>query len=253
MAITRIDKESAVLRFKSLPSTNDYVRHHIGRGLEPGTVVVAEQQTSGRGRGTNKWTSPPGVGLYFSFYITPEIQPHHLGLFSLAVSVAVANAISTLAGVKVSLKWPNDIFFRDRKIGGILLESVINSGKVEHLIVGIGLNLNNRPDQLPCENAGSIFSITGLRLNKNIVLSRLLVSLNNLFHIVSRQKNWTTTTRNNWLELCHHNMKKVRIFGDDFEFEGRFVGLSDIGEALVLREDEQIQAVAFGRFSLREV
>lgn len=136
-----------------IESTNDEARKDIisGRGLS-GKIYIAEYQTKGRGRGVNKWVCLKGEGLLFSLVLDPDVAPEYWYRMSLAVGLAIVDVIHEL-GLDAMLKWPNDIYVGDKKLGGILIENVD-----DFLIVGVGLNLNVR--EFPEEVRGRATSLT---------------------------------------------------------------------------------------------
>jgi BirA family biotin operon repressor/biotin-[acetyl-CoA-carboxylase] ligase len=127
--------------FETLPSTNQTLWNLIDQGAEPGTVVIATQQTSGRGQWGRQWSSPPG-GLYLSVAIAPNLpvqQSYHLTLCS-AWGIAMALREH---GIPVGLKWPNDLMLCGRKLGGILTETKVQQGRITKAVVGVGINWAN--------------------------------------------------------------------------------------------------------------
>ncbi|WP_213452721.1 biotin--[acetyl-CoA-carboxylase] ligase [Rhizomonospora bruguierae] len=158
---TRLDLRAAT------GSTNADAAAAARAGEPEGLVVVAEQQTAGRGRQGRQWTSPPRAGLAVSVLLRPAVahperawpavDPARFGWLPLLAGVALAEAVSRLAEVEAALKWPNDLLIAERKCGGILAEAV-----GEGVVVGIGLNVTLRADELP-ETAGAV-PATSLRL-----------------------------------------------------------------------------------------
>jgi BirA family transcriptional regulator, biotin operon repressor / biotin---[acetyl-CoA-carboxylase] ligase len=244
---------SEILKFKSLPSTNEFLKQRLNDYAE-GTVIVADHQSRGRGRGENCWLSREGEGLYFSILLKPNIAPKYLGMLSLAAAVATANAMSSLTASVVNLKWPNDVILNNKKIAGILLESQSVAQKIEYVILGIGLNLAQTKDSWPKDmvnKAGSIYSETGLLLNKVNTLNSIINSLELVYSLIHKQSNWPSVIRKNWELLCGHFEKPVCILNKD-RIKGKFIGLSEFGEAIVETVDGE-QKYSIGEFSLREV
>ncbi len=134
-----------IIRLEVTESTNSTGLELGERGATPGTVVVARAQTLGRGRLSRFWLSRPGMGLYFSLILRPELEPEDLSKITLAAGLAVAKAVEELYRIEPKIKWPNDLLLNGRKFGGILTET----GSVSHLpeapnplvVVGVGLNL----------------------------------------------------------------------------------------------------------------
>jgi len=122
-------------------STNVALLRLSKEGALEGTVMVAEAQTAGRGRIGKPWFSPPGVNLHLSVLLKPPIRLEEARLFTLIGSLAVADAVEA-QGAKAQVKWPNDVLVADKKIAGVLAEVQVRDGRVEHLILGVGVNLN---------------------------------------------------------------------------------------------------------------
>ena len=129
--------------FETLDSTNDLAKALAVQGAPEGTVVVAEAQTSGRGRLGREWDSPPGVGLYVSLVLRPMLPPMELPQITLTTAVAVVRAVRRVAGLAPGIKWPNDLLLNGKKLGGILTEMETESDRIRHVVVGLGLNVNN--------------------------------------------------------------------------------------------------------------
>ncbi|MEV5902810.1 biotin--[acetyl-CoA-carboxylase] ligase [Streptomyces sp. NPDC052127] len=148
-----------------------------GRAVE-GAVLVAEEQTSGRGRLDRRWTAPPRSGLFFSVLLTPsEVPVARWGWLPLLTGVAVATGLSRAAGVDTALKWPNDLLVtvggEERKAGGILAE---RAGR-DAVVVGVGLNVSLRADELPVPQAGSLALAGAQNTDRDPLLRGVLRSL----------------------------------------------------------------------------
>ena len=134
--------------FEELGSTNDRARELAEEGAEHGEVVIAEAQTAGRGRRGRAWLSPPRKNLYFSIVLRPELPPARAPELTLVASVAICEALRQ-AGVAAGIKWPNDLLASGRKIGGILTELAAEPDRVSWAVLGVGLNVNARPEDFP--------------------------------------------------------------------------------------------------------
>src|SRR5215216_1016100 len=113
-----------IVRFQSLPSTNTELARLASEGAEEGVSIVAEEQTAGRGRLQRRWSSPKGAGLYFSILLRPKMAQEHWSLITFAAALAVGDALSEACGLNTDIKWPNDLLSGERKICGILAESL---------------------------------------------------------------------------------------------------------------------------------
>jgi BirA family biotin operon repressor/biotin-[acetyl-CoA-carboxylase] ligase len=160
-------------------STNDLARRLAVAGAPTGTLVLAEEQRAGRGRGLNAWSSPPGVGLWASLVVR-GLTPTDVGLLPIRVAVAVADALDPWAGDRLRVKWPNDLIIDDRKLGGILCEASWEGHRLDHVIVGIGVNLLQAPNEFPDalrDSATSLRAAIGRSLSRFDVATALLGAL----------------------------------------------------------------------------
>lgn len=127
---------------QEVESTNDEAAGLAGRGEAEGAIVIAEAQRRGRGRMGRWWQSPRGLGLYLSVILRPTIPPHGAAVLTLMGAVAGAEAIERMTGLIVALKWPNDLIVHGRKVGGVLGEMASEDSRLLHVILGIGINVN---------------------------------------------------------------------------------------------------------------
>ena len=140
----------------STGSTNDVAARLADAGAAEGTTVVAQAQSSGRGRHGRSWFSPADAGLYVSIVLRPSASAT---LLTLAAGVAIAEAVRATTGLPAEIKWPNDVVIGPRKLAGILAEGAAQAGAVQHVILGFGLNV--QPAAYPSEMASRITSIEG--------------------------------------------------------------------------------------------
>lgn len=140
-------------------STNHWARLLANQGEAEGAVFVAETQTQGKGRLGRSWVSAPGLGLWISLILRPRISPAELAVITVITAVAAAQAIKTVSGIQVQIKWPNDLVYQDRKLGGILAELKGEMDWVHYLILGIGMNINHETADFPGELAEKVTSL----------------------------------------------------------------------------------------------
>jgi BirA family biotin operon repressor/biotin-[acetyl-CoA-carboxylase] ligase len=172
-------------RIEHLPqvgSTNDRARELAAAGEPEGLVVVADEQTLGRGRGGRVWHSAPGLGLYVSVVLRPRIPPAGIPRISLVAAVAGADALREASGLPVRIKWPNDLVRidpqgRKRKLGGVLTEGRAGIDGVRDVVVGMGINVNHAPEDFPPELRGRATSLRaemGRPIGRSEVLKQVL-------------------------------------------------------------------------------
>lgn len=171
----QLSNDRQIIRLEETESTNSYLRDLLkSQHLEEGSVVVADFQTAGRGQVGNSWYSDKGDNLLFSLLIYPTgIPANEQFIISRMVSLAIKNTLDQFAD-DIRIKWPNDIYWKERKIAGILIENSLQGKIIENSIIGIGLNLNQQifPVELP--NPVSLRQITATEQDKNYILDLLL-------------------------------------------------------------------------------
>lgn len=160
-------------------STQNVVRAAVLHGQAEGLVVVAGQQTAGKGRLGRDWWSPAAGGLYVSLLLRPRIAPDKLAWLTMIVSLSAAEAIETVCGVSPDLKWPNDLTWQGRKLAGVLAEASFADGQISYVIAGIGLNLEMDFSQRPelAQRAVSLHAITGQPMPVEPLLLALLARI----------------------------------------------------------------------------
>jgi len=175
------DKEMAdkIIVHKTLPSTSQTAKMLALDGAEHGTVILSECQTLGRGRLGRSFFSPANTGIYMSIILRPKLAVTNSVLITTAVSVAICNAIETITGIHAQIKWVNDIFVNNKKVCGILTEAVTDfeSGNVEFIVIGIGLNFNTTISDFPTEIqdiAGSLYDEKPNGISRNQLIAEII-------------------------------------------------------------------------------
>lgn len=160
--------------YASVGSTNDVARRLASSGAEPGTVVLAERQVTGRGRAGRPWESPPGVGIWLSMIVSSPPDAAAAGLLPLRVGNAVARALDRcIAPSRVGVKWPNDLLVGGLKLGGILCEGAWVGSAQAPVVVGVGLNALQREEDLPPHLSGLA---TSVRIAADRPVERLMIA-----------------------------------------------------------------------------
>ena len=161
-------------------STNRWLRDHLTGGQTPCEVVWADYQTAGRGQGTNRWESERGKNLTFSILLHPvDLPANRQFLLSMQVSLAICEALSEHIG-DLSIKWPNDIYWRNAKIAGILIENRLQGSVIRDSIVGVGLNVNQRQFMSDAPNPISLWQICEHETDREQLLKDILAALDRL-------------------------------------------------------------------------
>lgn len=241
--------------FNRITSTNDFLKRMARRGAETGTLVLADQQTAGRGRLGRLWESPAGIGLWFSMILRPDLQLRQAGALPLAVAVVVAEALSAVCAASFNVKWPNDILANNRKVCGILCESQFSpngtapnsSEKLDYVIAGIGINVNQRPRDFHAdwrERATSLAVAAGHPLNRQQVLVTLVQHLDRALYGNLPQALPELLAR--WRALCPEVGKPITLQQSHTTVTGIFEDIGAGGELILRLVNEQRRAYSAG-------
>jgi BirA family biotin operon repressor/biotin-[acetyl-CoA-carboxylase] ligase len=245
--------------FNRITSTNDFLKRLARRGAEAGTLVLADQQTAGRGRLGRSWQSPPGVGLWLSFILRPELSLESAGALPLAISVVAAETLSVICGEPFAVKWPNDILANNRKVCGILCETQISpatgfasdSNKLDYIVAGIGINVNQRTRDFNSDwrrRATSLATIIGHPLDRQNVLATLVQHLDKALFVNLPQKMPAFLAQ--WRTLCPELGKPIILQQAKTKITGIFDNIGEGGELILRLANGQRQAYSAGEVSL---
>jgi BirA family biotin operon repressor/biotin-[acetyl-CoA-carboxylase] ligase len=157
-------------------STNDEAQRLAAAGAAHGTVVTADEQHAGRGRQGRRWHSPAGENLYLSCVLRPELAPAAATAITLAAGLGVADAVQR-AGAPAALKWPNDVLAGGRKLAGILTEMSTRGERVQHIVVGIGVNLASRSFPPELGDVATSLALLGVPVERERFVAQLLSEL----------------------------------------------------------------------------
>ena len=237
----------------SVDSTNNAAKQLAAAGAPAGTCILAEQQTGGRGRMGRSFASPPGMGIYLSIILRPDAKPEQLMHLSACAAEAFAEAIESETGLKVGIKWVNDLVAGGRKLCGILTELSVEmeSGRAEYAVIGVGVNCCQRPGDFPpelSEIAASVAMQTGVDPDRNALaaaLIRAVAELNDT--LLSGQADWIARYRARCVTLG----KPVRVLWPDGAREAVAVDLSDSASLQVEYPDGSRAWVSSGEVSVR--
>ena len=246
-------RRGTVRVFDSIDSTNTYLKREAMSGAPDRLCAVANAQTAGRGRSGRAFLSAPDCGVYLSILLRPKCAPAACATLTAHAAVAVCRAIETVCGASPSIKWTNDILLGGRKICGILTELSLEgeSGAVDSVVIGIGINANNAPDDFPPELqgiAGSIRTAAGIRVDRAALAAALITELDAMTDA------WSEDPRA-YLEpyraLCLTVGKDVRILRGDTQTTAFAEAVTEDFALLVRYPDGTREALTGGEVSVR--
>jgi len=236
----------AMLYFRELTSTNDIAKELALRGFREGTAIVAETQTTGKGRFKRQWKSPER-GLWFSIILKPKVQPKHAPKLTLLASVAVAKTVNELYGLETEIKWPNDVLVNKKKVCGILTESQIKGETLDFAVLGIGVNADFDVEALPTplrETATTLREELGKEIERETLLRELLGEIESYYEVF--QKAEFDSILKDWRRLAGFLGRYVKIENEAEAIEGWAIDVDNDGALIVRLRDKTLRRVTSG-------
>lgn len=234
-----------VVDLKQTESTNIVAAKLAEEGEPEGTLVVADLQTGGKGRRGRSWFSPAGTGIWMSLILRPHLPMAQAPQLTLVTAVAVSLALTELTGEKAGIKWPNDILFGDRKCCGILLEMNMESEEIKYVIVGIGMNVNQKQGDFPEElqtKAASLFTICGKQFKRAEVIQRILEQFEFLYDRYLEEGGFAPV-RNEWKRQSITLGKQVFAQTPRGNLSGIAIDIDEMGALIIQNEDGVLQKI----------
>jgi len=229
--------------FDYLASTMDLAMQLGMRGSAAGTLVLAESQTKGRGRLGRSWSSPKYKGLYLSLLLRPGILPAASPILTLLSAVSICEAIKKVTALEPQIKWPNDVLIHNKKVAGILTEMNAEADKVNFVVIGIGLNVNNDKKSLVAQ-ATSLKEQAGAALDRLILLQELLRRIENNYFLL--EDKGARFIIDKWRSLSLTLGRQVKVYCQHKHIEGSAVDIDEDGTLLIRKDSGIIQKVSSG-------
>ena len=244
---------STIKYFTSTDSTNNQAKKLAMQGATDGTIVISEEQLGGRGRLSRMFFSPKYKGIWFSVILRPKFLPQEAPKCTLLAAVAIAKAIDEATGIKVGIKWPNDILYNGKKLVGILTEMNAEMDCVNYIVIGMGINVNITSDEMPNdikEIATSLKQIAKKDISRLKLLTSILNNLEELYLAV--QERGFAPIFDEWRKYSITLNQHIKVIGvnDSETFEGVAVDIDNDG-ALLVKINGQIKRVLAGDVSIR--
>lgn len=232
---------------RQVDSTNLWARRLAAQGAPHGTLVVADEQTAGRGRRGRVWTSPPDAGVFMTLLLRPKAHPSQVAQLTLLTALAVAEAIEDVCGAQAQIKWPNDVVIDGKKTCGILLEMGADESQVDFVAAGVGVNVHASPPALR-DMATCLDAACGQRVLRAPVVCAFMARFEARYDAFARGEDWMTAYRARSVTLG----RRVRVMGVDETFEGIAQDV-DASGALVVQTQDGPRTVLAGDVSVRGV
>ncbi|MEA2043216.1 MAG: biotin--[acetyl-CoA-carboxylase] ligase [Bacteroidota bacterium] len=227
-----------IIRIKQTKSTNSYAQEYIkSEPTEDFTCFVADEQTAGKGQRGNSWYSTPGESLTFSIALKPNLKTVKQFMLSKVVSLSIVSYFSKY-GDLFSIKWPNDIYYNNRKLCGILIENSLSGNKIKKSIVGIGINIDNRQFPENLLHPISLTQITEKKHNTEQILNGLLREIKKHYNQLA-EKNFDAID-NAYLENLYKYNEEASFKDKICTYRGKITGISPYGNLIVKNIDTGI-------------
>ncbi|MDO4475884.1 MAG: biotin--[acetyl-CoA-carboxylase] ligase [Lachnospiraceae bacterium] len=237
--------------FPTIGSTNQYAKQIAEEGAPEGALVIADEQTAGRGRRGHTWATPPGTAIAMTLVLRPTLPLDRIAMVTPVIGLAAADACRELCSDQVSIKWPNDVVIGGKKISGILTEMSAEMNAVHYVVIGIGINVNVEefPEELR-EIGTSLRIETGREHNRAQLIAKIMEYFEKYYACLQETKD-LSGLREHYNELLVNRGREVRVLDPNGEFTGVAEGINDLGELLVRREDGELVNVYAGEVSVR--
>jgi len=244
-----------IVHLEKVDSTNSYGKKIAEGSFAEGTVVFAEEQSSGRGRLGRYWVSPKGKGIWMSILLKPEVRPSDAPKLTVVAAQAVVNALESSCGLSVQIKWPNDIVSGGRKLCGILTEMSAEEDEIKYVIVGIGINANLTAEDLGEELLNTATSVNiekGSRISRKGLSASVLEEFERLYTEFVKDGS-IVSFLDDYKRRSAVLGKEIRVVGKRDEIIGTAVDISEEGQLLVRLDDGTLREVLSGEVSVRSL
>lgn len=242
-----------VLYFDTIDSTNTKAQELAEKGYPSGTLVVADKQESGKGRRGRSWVSPSGTGIFMTLMIKPDINPNNASMLTLVAALAVAKAITSVTGEEAMIKWPNDIVVNGKKVCGILTEMNAQFDYINHIVVGIGINVHNEsfPEEISQMASSLMIEAGGKRFHRAQIIAETMSYFEQYYDTFLKTQDLSALVRE-YDELLVNRNKSVRVLDPKEPFDGKAMGITPKGE-LIVDTWESRKLVSSGEVSVRGI
>ena len=239
--------------YSTVDSTNQYAKRIAEEGAPDGALVIADEQTAGKGRSGRSWVTAPGEAVAFTLLLRPKLSPDRISMVTLVMGLAVARAVNALYQAGAGIKWPNDVVIRGRKLCGILTEMSAEVMRVQYIVIGVGINVNisSFPEEIR-ERATSLKLELGHEVSRAELIAEVMSQFERLYGQFEADGD-LRGIREEYNALCLNAGSAVRVLDPNREYTGTSQGINSRGELLVETEDGKIREVYAGEVSVRGV
>lgn len=216
-----------------------------------GSLFVADRQTAGRGRFGRTWESSSDENIYMTLRLKPDISADKAPMLTLVMALSVVQAVEDVTGMQGHIKWPNDIVVNKKKICGILTEMSVGMTGIEYVVIGVGVNVNTKhfPDAIK-NTATSLSTEGGQKFEREDIIAKILERFEEYYDVFVKTSSLKDLMNVYNAHLINRN-KEVRVLEPGQEYNGYALGIDELGQLLVQREDGKIEKIFAGEVSVR--
>ncbi len=242
-----------VVFYEITDSTNVQAKRLAEQGAAQGTLVVAEEQTAGRGRRGRDWRSPAGSNIYFTLLLRPEYTTDCASMVTLVMALAVREAVQEICGTDVGIKWPNDVVVGGKKVTGILTEMSLEGMEIQHVVIGVGINVKEQtfPAEI-ADKATSLEEAAGKSVSRAALLQKIMEHFEVDYEKFLQTKDLFLLKQGYNGALVNLG-REVRVLDPAGEYGGTALGINEKGELLVRTADGSVKEVYAGEVSVRGI
>ncbi len=244
---------SHLLYFDEIGSTNIEAKKQAENGAPSGLLVVADKQNQGRGRRGRSWESPAGMNIFMTIMLRPSFAPDKASMVTLVMAVSTAQAIADVTQLPVRIKWPNDIVVNKKKVVGILTELTAETDYIQHLVCGVGINVNQTdfPEDIAA-TATSLYLESGRKTNRAELIEKTMEHFEDNYEVFCRTEDMSGLI-GIYNDLLVNKEVQVRVLDPKGEYDGISHGITKMGELIVERPDGTWENVYAGEVSVRGI
>ncbi len=236
---------------ETIDSTNTLATELAEKGVAHGTLVLADNQTKGKGRLGRMWLSPPKSNIYMSIILRPEIAPKDATMLTMMSAVAAANAVRKATGLKADIKWPNDLLVSDKKLGGILTELKSDPDRVIFSVIGIGINVNIKQNNFPSDIrpiATSVREEMGKSYPRTLLIAGILEEMEKWYKVLIKKGRMPVLEE--WKKLSSTLGRKVKATVGNEIFTGTATDIDEEGMLILKLQSGVLKRISAGDITM---
>lgn len=240
-----------VFSYDEVTSTNTVAKQLADEGKEEGTLIVSDKQIQGKGRRGRYWESPKGSGIFMTVILKPMMKPVYASMLTLVAALALNDAITDLTGLEAKIKWPNDVVVNKKKVAGILTELSAEVDYINHIVVGIGVNVSMKdfPEELK-DKATSLLLESGKSIGRAQLIAKTMEYLECYYERFLKTHD-LSELKETYSKVLINKDQVVRILTEDDSYTGVARGITDEGHLIVEKDNHERVEVYSGEVSVR--